>query len=493
MSHAFLPVVIALLLASSVHAQSCSEYQAIPSLGGEINVVDVSDDGQVVVGTAFPPSGTPPGTSIEAFRWTATTGVQLLGTLPGEPISLATAVSADGSTIVGYSGPGGGIFGNRAFRWTSTGGMQDLGTLSTFAPETRATAVSGDGSVIVGMSFDGQSFAALHWTAATGMRQLASFPNGSSIATAVSADGATVLLNSGSNGGPGVPVASPGWRWTAATGLVPLGLYDLVGLSSGGDVIIGTRGSGGNGRDSYRWTNATGWVLLPRPPTSDGTFPKDISQDGRVVVGNSFRAVPPFGPFVYTPVRWTVEEGMTELGIAAGPGPNAWLTGVSGDGTFLVGDDMSSPDGFRVRVSSLGESYCRPAVANSGSCAGVLLVAGDPVAATGALQLTAELLPLHTAGFFLASRAQALVSGPAGSQGNLCLGGAIGRFVGPGHVMNSGSSGTFSLSVDLAQLPTPSGLVSAQPGETWNFQAWYRDANPGPTSNFSDAVSVTLQ
>ncbi len=27
-----------------------------------------------------------------------------------------------------------------------------------------------------------------------------------------------------------------------------------------------------------------------------------------------------------------------------------------------------------------------------------------------------------------------------------------------------------------------------QPGETWNFQAWYRDT--GGTNNFTDAVSV---
>jgi len=75
---------------------------------------------------------------------------------------------------------------------------------------------------------------------------------------------------------------------------------------------------------------------------------------------------------------------------------------------------------------------------------------------------------------------------------NLCLGGSIGRFVGPGQVMNSGASGSFTLTVDLSALPTPTGLVTAQPGETWNFQAWYRDANPGPTSNFTDAVAVTF-
>ncbi|MCP4035984.1 MAG: hypothetical protein GY733_03545 [bacterium] len=35
--------------------------------------------------------------------------------------------------------------------------------------------------------------------------------------------------------------------------------------------------------------------------------------------------------------------------------------------------------------------------------------------------------------------------------------------------------------------------TAVQPGDTWNFQCWYRDNNPGPTSNFTDAVTVVLQ
>ena len=31
-------------------------------------------------------------------------------------------------------------------------------------------------------------------------------------------------------------------------------------------------------------------------------------------------------------------------------------------------------------------------------------------------------------------------------------------------------------------------LAAIQPGETWHFQAWYRDA--GSANNFTDAVSV---
>ena len=79
-------------------------------------------------------------------------------------------------------------------------------------------------------------------------------------------------------------------------------------------------------------------------------------------------------------------------------------------------------------------------------------------------------------GYFFASQTQDFIANPGGSQGNLCLGGNIDRFL----VLSSGSYGSFWL--NLPQW--------AMPGETWNFQAWFRDNNPGPTSNFTDGVSV---
>ena len=41
-------------------------------------------------------------------------------------------------------------------------------------------------------------------------------------------------------------------------------------------------------------------------------------------------------------------------------------------------------------------------------------------------------------------------------------------------------------------LAHPPGGVTVGSGETWNFQCWFRDQNPGPTSNLSDAVSLTF-
>jgi hypothetical protein len=53
------------------------------------------------------------------------------------------------------------------------------------------------------------------------------------------------------------------------------------------------------------------------------------------------------------------------------------------------------------------------------------------------------------------------------------------------------NSGLFSIPVDLDNIPL-SPAAAVQPGETWNFTCWYRDANPTPTSNFTDGVSVVF-
>jgi hypothetical protein len=141
----------------------------------------------------------------------------------------------------------------------------------------------------------------------------------------------------------------------------------------------------------------------------------------------------------------------------------------------------------------LGTTYCAPAVTNSGSGAARMRVWGQPTVAANDVRLVATSLPHISFGFFLASRTQGFVANPGGSQGNLCLGGAIGRYVGPGQIKNSGPYGSFQLDIDLTTMPSPTGPVAAQAGQTWNFTAWFRDANPGSTSNFTDGVSLLLQ
>jgi hypothetical protein len=145
---------------------------------------------------------------------------------------------------------------------------------------------------------------------------------------------------------------------------------------------------------------------------------------------------------------------------------------------------------FCATTGSIGSTYCSPAFSNSTGVPGRVRAVGSSVVTTNALTLEALDLPLGSFGFFLTSRTQGYIPQPGGSQGALCLGSGIGRYVGPGQIRNSGTSGQFELALDLTQTPTPNGLVAVAAGETWNFQAWYRDANPGATSNFTDGVSV---
>jgi len=140
----------------------------------------------------------------------------------------------------------------------------------------------------------------------------------------------------------------------------------------------------------------------------------------------------------------------------------------------------------------IGTNYCTANVNSTGATGSISATGSDQVANNN-LSLVASDLPNNSFGFFLTSQTQAQVPNPGGSSGNLCLGGAIGRYVGPGQVLNSGATGTFTLPLDLTSTPQPTGLVSVQAGETWNFTTWHRDATGGTTtSNFTDGLEITF-
>ena len=147
-----------------------------------------------------------------------------------------------------------------------------------------------------------------------------------------------------------------------------------------------------------------------------------------------------------------------------------------------------------------GSGYC--SMGNLNSVVSYARIGGGEsgFAAANNLQLRVFNTAPFTAGYFLVSRTQGFVPHVGWSEGNLCLGGAIGRFTGPGQILTStpwyaSTIGRFEFSVDLAAIPTPQGTVAGIPGDTWNFQLWYRDSSSGGAtlSNFSDALSIVLR
>ena len=142
----------------------------------------VSADGSAVVVNYVEFSPDYGGDLGQAFRWTA--GGGLVGLRFGASFDSTTgrAISSDGSVIVGSAWsnfPGIGTkWSSQAFRWTADGGMVGLGDRR---PDRSgwATAVSADGSVVVGNGF--------RWASQDGAVQLPGWANG------VSADGSLVV------------------------------------------------------------------------------------------------------------------------------------------------------------------------------------------------------------------------------------------------------------------------------------------------------------
>ncbi len=141
---------------------------------------------------------------------------------------------------------------------------------------------------------------------------------------------------------------------------------------------------------------------------------------------------------------------------------------------------------------TVGTVYCDPAVENSTGRPATIVAEGSDLVADNDVTITIESLPPNTVGYFLTSQTQGFVANAGGSQGNLCLGGSIGRYI--SSVLSSGAAGTYSLQLDLTAVPQPTGFVGVTAGETWNFQSWYRDQLLGfPSSNFTEAIEILFQ
>jgi len=171
-------------------------------------------------------------------------------------------------------------------------------------------------------------------------------------------------------------------------------------------------------------------------------------------------------------VRFTANDANTQSIVEAGV-----------DG-FVVGTITCDP-------FAIGITECAPANGNSTGVGATLRGQGSKVLADNDVTLIAEAMPANTVGYFLASTDAGFIPGAGGSSGNLCLGGSIGRYA--GNVLSSGSGGTFQLQIDVTNIAQPTGGVAAMVGETWRFQAWYRDFTVFATSNFTHALAITFE
>lgn len=255
----------------------------------------VSADGSVIVGDNN-------SMAQGAFRWTESEGRQLIAS-PG--VGGAWGVSSDGTTVAGW---GMSSNGTEAFRWTQSGGTQWLGALPG-GNYSGAFGISNDGSTIVGNSAMANGSGPFRWTESSGMQSLAGTVSSWGAAYDASADG-TTIVGTGDIGA---------FRWTEAGGMQDLGFTDALGVSGDGSMVVGHYGSS----DAMIWTETdgaqkitdillaegidiTGWIL------SSATA---ISADGLTIVGNGS-------------LNGSLETWMVTLDAAPTPIPGAiWLLG----------------------------------------------------------------------------------------------------------------------------------------------------------------------
>lgn len=212
-------------------------------------------------------------------------------------------------------------------------------------------------------------------------------------------------------------------------------------------------------------------------------------------------------PGVYTYESTT--SGATGTITVTGPVLTATATRLGGEVHRLAFSSSPSALGYQVELlfedyqgnrtvadelvllggGGLGTVFCDPAVDNSTGGPATISATGSAQVSDNNFTVTAASLPANQFGYFIASQGQSGGVNPPGSQGTLCLGGGspVLRFT--SQLGNSGSAGEFGATLDLTGFPPPYG-GAVLPGQTWNFQTWFRDVNPTSTSNFTNGVSV---
>jgi probable HAF family extracellular repeat protein len=297
---------------------------------GSVNVAEISADGQVVVGDyLFGP--VPFHTHAAIFVGDNLAPTDLGDLVGGSDLSVANAVSADGSVIVGHSSSansGGTLV--EAFRWTAGGGMVGLGDLPGGVFNSVANDVSADGCVIVGSSrIDSvpTPHGAFVWDPVHGMRSLRDvlvneYGMGAQLqgwdlnfATGISADGRTIC---------GYDLASNG---DASAWVVRLPIPHPADINCDGTVNVGDL-----------LALLAGWGPCPAPPAP---CPADLNGDGVVNVADLLGLLAAWGNCP------TAAPGVCCYGSCNyAPGEAAGCAAAGG--TFFAGRSVTDTDGDRI-------------------------------------------------------------------------------------------------------------------------------------------------
>ncbi len=259
----------------------------------------------------------------------------------------ATAVSADGTVVVGGTDFGGITVGQTAFYWTQASGLVYL--LNSLGHDVSgvANAVSGNGSIIVGSMPDGSGgigSMAFEW--ANGVAAPLPQPAATAVsANSISQDG-SIIAGDISTGNVGTGMNASGFTLTGTTIVTfpPSNLNLLTTgtiMSANGSVAAGNIEGGLGISTPYQWTNG---ALVSWPgSTSYSTVAKAISPDGSVVVGSmGVNGNGDTNPFEWT--NGTVTSVTLPAGFVVGSAMGI-SSDLSSDGATIVGSMAPNASG----------------------------------------------------------------------------------------------------------------------------------------------------
>lgn len=270
---------------------------------GGMTADGVSGDGRTIVGWAKDSGGIQ-----QAAIWLRATEWRLLGSFGPSAtpcdafLSSAIDVSRDGQVVVGQAYNS--CASSHAFRWQESTGMVDLGS-SVAGRSSVAHGVSGDGTVVVGGQTRADGFTqGAKWV--DGRQELIPGPD-AFVGTAMAAnnDGSLVV---GRICRPPFAADQSAWMWRAQGGTTclpapsrlvspgPVIILEAAATSDDGQVIGGSQNVGGsvdsnaviwiNGQPAYlkEFLQANGLPDAFRTWVNTGTI-TGISPDGRILVG----------------------------------------------------------------------------------------------------------------------------------------------------------------------------------------------------------------
>ncbi len=334
------PSTVLLIVSSSLALLSPQgTAQGVTPLGTGI-AQGISADGTTVVGDSGP-SG--------AWAWTATGGQVGLGGLA------ALGVSGDGSVVFGSDGssPTTAAVWKAATGWQSIGGLPGSGGCPDLSNPYN---ISDGGDVATGLGWDNCSAFAFRWTPATGFEQLPQLGPFSSRGNDVSGDGTHVGgWDEAPNGSRRAAIWFPG----GTEQLIledplnnPDGAGEVWGFSTDGTYACG---SGPSSLGAFRWSAANGYEYLGTIPGFSGATAMAISDDGKVAVGFAGSAF-----FGLTGFIWTEWNGMqrmseyaaTELGFSLPSGQDFQvMADMTPDGRKVVGYVAANAGPFSVKTA----------------------------------------------------------------------------------------------------------------------------------------------